>query len=200
MDEFNLEKSLNKIADVLGNRFDEMFEIQAKYKEEIEELKQANNKLMEENKKLLKEKQELRNGNEHYGIIIDSLNEKNKKLLKENEELKWKVKVGDRGIAMFKKENEFLRNAINEISKASLIANPTENIENYMKEHNEKVNILNKTLLAYWEENVKLMQSNQHLTNEIERLKIEIKRLSDENKSLKTKIDEYEQELDINYF
>jgi chromosome segregation ATPase len=200
MSEFNLEESLNKIEEVLENTFDEMLKIQAKYKEEIEELKQANNKLMEENKKLLKEKQELRNGNEYYGIIIDSLDEKNKKLLKENEELRWRVKVGDRGIAMFEKENEFLRNTINEISKASLISNPTEDIENYMKKHNEKVNALNKALIVYLEENLKLMQSNQHLTNEIERLKIEIKRLSDENKSLKTKIDEYEQELDINYF
>lgn len=36
MSEFNLEESLKKIADVLGNRFDEMFESQRKLKERIE--------------------------------------------------------------------------------------------------------------------------------------------------------------------
>lgn len=156
MSEFNLEESLKKIADVLGNRFDEMFESQRKLKERIEQLEQ-------ENKKLLKENEELRNGNEHYGIIIASLDEKSKKLLKENEELKQE----NHRISV---ENKKLYQTMKEMVKDSSMSNS-----------DEKVNVLNKTLLAYWEENVKLMQSNQHLTNEIEKLKSEIKWLSDEN-------------------
>ena len=146
MSEFNLEENLNRIADVLGDRLEEMLESESKYKKRIEELEQENHELIEKNKTLYHENSFLRK----------ELDEKDevKKLLAD--------------IAVLKKENENLKYWYEKLNqKFGKIEGENKLLLSY-QEQNRKLLESNKSLV---EEVERLRKENKYLERENAKLR-----------------------------
>ena len=152
MSEFNLEKYLSV------ERM-KLLEDQKRYKEMIEELEQTNHELIEKNKALYHENSFLRKELEKTNEVLYAVEGNNIRLMKELEE-KDEVKQLLADIAVLKKENE--------------------NLKYWYEKLNQKFGKIegeNKLLLSYQEQNLKLMESNKALVEEVEKLKKQNKEL-----------------------
>jgi len=73
MGEFNLEKNLDVLADVITKRMSEDLKGKEKLEEEIKELEQINHEIIEKNKTLLEENKNLIQENKYLNGTCDAL-------------------------------------------------------------------------------------------------------------------------------
>lgn len=194
MGEFNLEKNLDVLADVITKRMSEAFEGKEKLEAEIKELEQTNHEIIEKNKALLEENKNLRWQYEQFQVEEDKLMGEIETLRKENEKLKWaeskrasweqafhkmflKVLTLQNKLETLEEEKEHLQQVCNDLRETM--------IEDYQKNILKEENKADKDILFYQEQNRKLMESNKSLVEEVERLRKENKYLERENAKLR---------------